>query len=177
MAKPKDCGNCKKPATIHLTQIINNEIKKLDFCEDCPHQKGVTDPAGFSLAELLANGPAESGHAVPGNTHACPECGYTVRDFKKTGLFGCPGCYDAFQSTIEPMLEGMHRGQSHVGKIPQRVRHRVSHHRELERLRRNLEDAVAEERFEDAAQHRDALRQLQDAISPDSQENDQTANK
>lgn len=167
MAKPKDCGDCHKPATIHLTQIINNEIKKLDFCEDCPHQKGVTDPEGFSLAELLAHGPgsAAGSSATSVANLACPECGHTARDFKKTGLFGCPSCYETFQEIIEPMLEGMHRGLDHSGKVPQKMLQRVGRRRELEKLRRNLDEAVSEERFEDAAKHRDALRALQEGLA------------
>jgi len=48
------CQLCKqKEATVHLTQIVEDEMKKLDLCEACAKQKGVTDPTGFSLAELL----------------------------------------------------------------------------------------------------------------------------
>ena len=48
------CQFCNKsPATVHLTQIVEDEMKKLDLCETCAKQKGVTDPTGFSLAELL----------------------------------------------------------------------------------------------------------------------------
>jgi len=48
------CSICRaKEATVHLTQIAGEEIQKLDVCEDCAQQKGVNDPAGFSLADLL----------------------------------------------------------------------------------------------------------------------------
>ncbi len=158
MAKPPDCGNCQKPATIHLTQIINNQIKKLDFCEDCPYQKGVTDPEGFSLAELLAHG----GPAVPLDSKlACPACGLTSQEFKKTGRLGCAECYDTFRDIIEPMLEGMHKGDTHLGKAPRGMLERVSYRREVERIRRDLAEAVSDERFEDAARFRDALKQLE----------------
>lgn len=160
MAKPKDCSGCTKQATIHLTQIINNQIKKLDFCEDCPHQKGVTDPEGFSLAELLASGPLTGGTESPQQV-VCAGCGMTPHDFKKSGRLGCGTCYDTFRDMLMPMLQSMHRGMSHTGKVPAGMLERVTLRRELEGLRAELETAVREERFEDAARHRDALRQLQ----------------
>ena len=53
MANPLKCDLCSKPATVHLTQIVNNKVHKVDLCETCAQAKGVTDPSGFSLADLL----------------------------------------------------------------------------------------------------------------------------
>ena len=53
MANPLKCDLCAKPATVHLTQIVNNKVHKVDLCEACAQAKGVTDPSGFSLADLL----------------------------------------------------------------------------------------------------------------------------
>ena len=53
MANPLKCDLCTKPATVHLTQIVNNKVHKVDLCEACAQAKGVTDPSGFSLADLL----------------------------------------------------------------------------------------------------------------------------
>jgi protein arginine kinase activator len=50
------CCICRgQEATVHLTQtmIATNQIRKLDLCEQCAESKGVNDPTGFSLAELL----------------------------------------------------------------------------------------------------------------------------
>lgn len=48
------CYVCKeKAATFHLTEIAAEKIEKFDLCEDCAKQKGVKDPTGFSLAELM----------------------------------------------------------------------------------------------------------------------------
>jgi len=53
MANPLKCDLCSKPATVHLTQILDNKVHKVDLCEECAQAKGVTDPSGFSLADLL----------------------------------------------------------------------------------------------------------------------------
>ena len=48
------CSICKeKPATVHLTQIVGDKMQKLDLCDDCAKAKGVNDPAGFALADLM----------------------------------------------------------------------------------------------------------------------------
>ena len=45
------CDFCENKATVFLTQLIEGEMKKMCLCEDCAREKGVSDPAGFSLAE------------------------------------------------------------------------------------------------------------------------------
>ena len=48
------CDICKKNvATVHLTQMVEGKTKKVDLCEACSKDKGVDDPTGFSLADLL----------------------------------------------------------------------------------------------------------------------------
>src|SRR5271170_7591750 len=48
------CCVCqKKPATVHLTEIIGVEVPKLDFCEQCAKAKGVSHPASYALSELV----------------------------------------------------------------------------------------------------------------------------
>jgi protein arginine kinase activator len=52
---------CSKSATVHLTQIVNNKVHKVDLCEECAQAKGVTDPSGFSLADLLLKASLNAG--------------------------------------------------------------------------------------------------------------------
>ena len=48
------CRICKKEeATVHLTQIAGDKMQKVDLCPECAKTKGVNDPTGFSLADLL----------------------------------------------------------------------------------------------------------------------------
>src|SRR3989338_8713486 len=84
------CDVCKEAeATVHLTQVINGKVQKVDLCEACAKEKGVSDPAGFSLADLLLGlGAGENIQAEPGVVR-CSVCGLTQADFKKTGRLGC----------------------------------------------------------------------------------------
>jgi protein arginine kinase activator len=44
------CCIChKKSATVHLTEIVGDEVQKLDFCEKCATAKGVSQSTSFAL--------------------------------------------------------------------------------------------------------------------------------
>ena len=118
------CCICKeKEAKVHLTQIQGDKMQKVDLCEECAKHKGVNDPAGFSLADLLLGlGASEELTQGGGDTELkCPKCGFTQADFKKTGRLGCAECYATFAEGLEGLLKTMHKGTRHVGKLPQLI--------------------------------------------------------
>ena len=153
------CCICKdKEATVHLTQIAGEKMQKVDLCEECAQAKGVTDPSGFSLADLLLKASLNPEPAATGVR--CEQCGFTQNDFKKQGRFGCPACYDTFSSIIEPMLDTMHKGTAHTGKVPQKALARKSLYDRLTKLETDLTEAIKSERYEDAARTRDEINQV-----------------
>lgn len=162
MASPLKCDLCTNPATVHLTQIVNNKVHKVDLCESCAQAKGVTDPSGFSLADLLLKASLNP-EAAPSAVR-CEQCGFTQADFKKHGRFGCPHCYETFSALVEPMLDNMHKGTAHAGKVPEKALERKSLQERLGELEANLEDAVKTERYEEAARYRDEINQLKQAF-------------
>ena len=110
------CDVCDAEATVFLTQIINGQMTTVNLCESCSKEKGVTNDAGFGLAEAFLSStrtPAEQ----PAE-HACSACGFTAGQLRKIGRMGCPECYTAFQEGLEALLRGMHKGTRHVGKRP-----------------------------------------------------------
>jgi protein arginine kinase activator len=163
MANPIKCSLCGKPATVHLTQIINSKIHKVDLCEECAKAKGVTDPNGFSLADLLIKGALNNSETETSDGLVCPACGFTQQDFKKVGRFGCPECYKTFRPILLPMLGGMHKGPAHIGKVPRHALDRRSIYERLTKLEMELDLAIKSERYEDAARYRDEIRQIKQA--------------
>jgi len=164
MANPLKCDLCSKPATVHLTQIVNNKVHKVDLCEDCAQAKGVTDPSGFSLADLLLK--ASLNPTPVAGAIRCEQCGFTQADFKKHGRFGCPHCYETFKGIVDPMLDGMHKGPVHRGKVPQKALARKSLHDRLAKLELELTEAIRAERYEDAARCRDEINQVKQDAAP-----------
>ena len=158
------CDVCKsKEATVFLTQIIEGKMQKVNLCEGCSKEKGVNDPTGFALADLLlglgAAQEIEKNPAVP----RCPVCGFSQVDFKKTGRLGCSACYDSFAEGLSGMLENMHRGSVHNGKVPAKLAEARRKSLELAALQASLESAVKEEQFEEAVTLRDRIRRLEAA--------------
>ncbi|NCG09293.1 MAG: excinuclease ABC subunit B [Verrucomicrobia bacterium] len=155
------CKFCDQAATVHLTQIINNKIHKVDLCENCAQQKGVSDPEGYSLAEMLMQ--HSSDFEAEAGRLQCGTCGCTTGDFKRTGRMGCADCYIAFEPLLEPILEDMHAGLRHVGKVPIFAQSRQSFNARLHSLKASLTRAVEEEAYEKAAQYRDEIQALEES--------------
>jgi len=157
------CNVCKKnEATVHLTQIVDNKMQKIDLCEACSKEKGVNDPTGFSLADLLLGlGAAQEIERSSGGAELkCPQCGFTQADFKKAGRLGCAECYHTFAEALEGLLKSMHKAARHVGKVPQALHHSRELSDKLKSLQKRLEKAITEENFEQAALLRDEIAQL-----------------
>ncbi|HHY86979.1 MAG TPA: excinuclease ABC subunit B [Verrucomicrobia bacterium] len=162
------CCICKeREATVHLTQIADNKMQKVDLCEECAKNKGVNDPTGFSLADLLLGLGAsqEIEQASGGADTRCPRCGFTQADFKKAGRLGCPECYKTFAEGLETLLKSMHKGTRHVGKVPDSLRQTRDLSDRLKMLQKKLAKAIEEENFEEAALLRDEIKQMNARLS------------
>jgi protein arginine kinase activator len=164
------CSVCKeKPATVHLTQIVGDKMQKLDLCEECAKSKGVNDPAGFALADLMLGLGAsqEIEQSAGGVELKCSRCGFTQADFKKSGRLGCPECYKTFSEGLSGLLKSMHKGTRHVGKAPEALRASRDTADKLKTLQKKLTKAIESEDFEQAAQLRDEIKQLSErSITP-----------
>ena len=156
------CDVCQhKEATVFLTQIVGGKMQKVNLCEACSKEKGVNDPTGFALADLLLGmGAAQDIERTPSGI-ACPVCGFTQADFKKTGRLGCSACYDVFGESLESMLKNMHKGSEHVGKAPASLLKNRQLDAQIKNLQSSLERAVAEEDYEKAADLRDQIRRIE----------------
>jgi protein arginine kinase activator len=157
------CCICKeKEAKVHLTQIVGDKMQKVDLCEECAKQKGVNDPTGFSLADLLLGLGASQEMEQSAPDLKCPHCGFTQADFKKAGRLGCSECYQTFREGLEGLLKSMHKGTRHVGKVPHALQQSRDLAERLKTLQKKLDKAVAEEDFEQAALVRDEMKMMRE---------------
>lgn len=156
------CDVCKtNQATVFLTQIVDGKMQKVNLCEACSKEKGVTDPTGFALADLLLGLGAAQEIEKGGLHQKCPACGFSQADFKKTGRLGCAVCYETFGEGLNSLLKAMHKGTSHVGKIPARLIRTLQLDAQMKTLQRDLQKAVAEEDYESAAELRDQIKEIE----------------
>lgn len=158
------CG--KNPATVHLTEIIDESMNELHLCEECARQKSAAMEQQFGLSDLLAgmanvDKPAKEAEAIDAK---CPNCSLTYADFKKIGRLGCGDCYTAFRKYIAPLLKRIHGSNQHVGKSPLKVAARVLKKKadvkiDVQELRARLTKAIQQEAFEEAARLRDQIKE------------------
>lgn len=164
------CDFCDKKATVFLTQLVEGQMKKVCLCDSCAKERGVTDPTGFSLADLLLGGVAGavaakastvSPQAPQSGGRRCQSCGFSLEDLKRVRRFGCSDCYATFAEEVGQMVRGMHKGTTHIGKVPAGLMAMQVLHQRLEELRSRLDQAIASESYEEAAGIRDEIRHLE----------------
>ncbi len=155
------CDLCNNKATVFLTQIVNGKMQKVNLCESCAKEKGVTDPTGFALADLLFGlGNEQQIETALPELDECPACGYSLAQLKKTGRVGCAECYEVFSQSLKSLVKAMHTGTTHCGKVPAGASARRLLAEENAALEERLRDAIVGERYEDAAKIRDELEAL-----------------
>ena len=164
------CELCKQTqATVHLTEIVNDQMSELHLCEACANQKGAQVESHFGLADLLSGladfskGQGETPEEAAATTpKACPSCGMTYEDFRKVGRLGCAECYVTFKRSLGNLLKRIHGSPVHVGKAPLRlIKPAKIAKSELMEMKKRLEKAIAGEAFEEAAKLRDQIRRLE----------------
>ena len=159
------CDICKKnDATVHLTEILNDQMSELHLCEDCARSKSLAMEQQFGLSDLLAGmvdfgKPGKEAEVVA--SVKCPGCGMTYADFKKIGRLGCGTCYNAFSKYLAPLLKRIHGSTQHTGKSPLKVSKDLKKEMDLQTLRNLLMKAIESEAFEEAAKLRDQIREVE----------------
>lgn len=154
-----------------------------------PESPGVIAISAQSAAGVTVGVPSSLRAAV------CATCSTTHAEFKQNGLLGCPDCYKVFEAQLGPLLERVHEGGLvHRGKSPPKAaigtppdesviapdaadsartltpRSRTAAAPKLSlafvhQLALKLQEAIAKERYEDAARLRDELRSARAALS------------
>lgn len=157
------CECCQQhEATIHLTQMIDGQSRELHLCEDCAEESGLNVQGVMSIPEILfgmGSAPEADGEGGKSSGKSCPHCHMRACDFKKTGRLGCPRCYETFSAELGPMLAAMHKGSRHAGKVPASLKEGLEKDALLAGLRKQLEDAIRKEQYEEAARLRDRIRE------------------
>ncbi|MFT5466784.1 MAG: protein arginine kinase activator [Verrucomicrobiales bacterium] len=187
-----ECDACKEDnASIFLTEVVEGKVKKVNLCQTCAEEKGVNNPKGFNLAELLKGIGEQTIQPKSSRGLICPKCGFSQGDFKKTGRMGCSECYDIFTAGLEGLLKAMHKGLSHMGKAPHGFEAGLipeipaaagaddepleelepepepvpTEENRIEALQEKLASSIEEENYEEAARIRDELRQIEAEVA------------
>lgn len=175
------CEDChENEATIHKLDLVDGTWVERHTCAPCA--LGGSDPTSLSSQfEALSGQPAtpgkiiqffgellnKSGEAEPWTSGQCPGCGLAFEQFQQHRRLGCARCYDTFVKELEAVFLRVQECVTHRGKVPGRPHCAPPSPGELRRVRENLQRAIEEERFEDAALYRDKLRKMSDDSDAD----------
>lgn len=101
----------------------------------------------------------------------CKSCGTVFDDFVNSGEFGCSDCYDLFEDRISPILKNLQGANRHVGRGYREITPSAGDNAstkktvkkeesKLDKLQKDLQKAIKDERYEDAAKIRDEIKKL-----------------
>lgn len=170
------CQHCNKnEATTHIKRNINGRREELHLCSECASELGVMDEfrvpsmSDFFGESFLGNflGAGVAAMNSLAGVERCSTCGSSFNDIVKGGHIGCSDCYDKFADKLEPSIRKIHGKTKHIGKFisydennePEK-RESKNETDELEQLNEQLQKAIKEQRFEDAAVLRDKIKAL-----------------
>lgn len=163
------CERCKKnDATIHLSEIVKDVKSEVHLCEHCARDVGLnTKGSGFSLSlpEMLTFLSVDD-LVDYDNSQVCSTCGCSFSEYKQEGKLGCSDCYIFLESQIEGVISNYYGEKQYSGKVP--ANYDIPEERNLiqvqdktkysvAELKSELDIAVNEERYEEAALLRDRI--------------------
>ncbi len=162
MSKEPKCSKCGKPASVFLSFVKGGNVTKICLCQEHAEEVETISAQGFGALHLGKKTPQIQSLDLT-KVVRCEACGFTQKDFEKFGRFGCPECYETFGDLLEPILHKLQSGGKHMGKIPAKALAENLIDDRILQLENKMEQAVASERYEDAASFRDkisAIKQL-----------------
>ena len=149
----EECG--QHEAEVIVTTVVNGQSTTRHLCRECVKKYKTGDIQAMLAAMLSAIGQKQQAPDI-----ACPRCGETYQEFQKTGMLGCPECYQAFRKELTPLITRVQGRAQHAGRRPPVSEAEQKRLLLMEELRTKMEAAVAEENFEEAARLRDELKAM-----------------
>jgi len=161
--RPLECSECRKPISVHYTEIVGDSCTYTGMCSECPQ-----------LQRRLKGASPEEEMSLTGTGMAaglvCGECGTTLDNFRVSRSVGCSHCYEVFGDLIvEELLQsnkispGITKRRKtvplHVGRSPGETQE-ISPSLRLIALNEALEETLKREDYEQAAWLRDQIKAL-----------------
>jgi len=169
------CEKCNvNEATFFYKETVNGKTRSLHLCADCAEKMRAAGELRMEMPDFdtpFAAFPSFFGDlfALPEKTSkragakTCPGCGATWQDIVNLGKARCPECYRAFADELDATVRSMHGNVTHTGRAPQKQRAAHEKENQLADLKKQLKEAIEQEKFEDAAALRDKIHALEQA--------------
>jgi protein arginine kinase activator len=169
------CERCgKNEANTHLRESINGNVKEVHLCGECAAELGYSnlfyainpfEDMAVSLQGLLGS---LFSQGLPSRElqsgKKCSFCGTTFEELAQSAMAGCANCYSEFYNELLPSIQRIHGKTRHVGKIPGTAGKEIKLKKELDGMRQQLNDSVAAQEYEKAAELRDKIRSMEKKV-------------
>lgn len=143
------CERCDQSPSTHAVRVTHaGGEQTLHLCPRCFSEMQLEPPQLVVGLMPVRPGPLQA--------HACPACGTSLGDLQQSPILGCAHCYAHFRPLLRVQLRKVHGSSQHVGK-PFRGAARPESD-----LLAQIDHAVRERRFEDAARLQGRLDALGD---------------
>lgn len=150
------CQKCKKRvATVTHTELINGEKCTLCLCDICAAE--TYGEFEENIAEAILGGLFDEPLR---EEKVCPSCGMRFSDYERSGLLGCPSCYDLFNEELMPYIARIQGNTRHVGKEGGVYTSEHDYLRRLHILQGNLERALKNGDFAEAGRINEKMNAL-----------------
>lgn len=172
------CENCGKyQATTNIKTIINGELAEVNICPECAKKMGygnIFNDMGLNINQFIGsffNNPMQETTKSISSIQRCPCCGVSFNDISHSGKVGCAKCYELFYDRLLPSIHRIHGNTCHNGRVPkliQKLESEVSREEdELQQLKSQLNAAIENQEFENAAIFRDKINELEKEMNKD----------
>lgn len=159
----KPCDHIKKYV---VNEIIDGTTKQFNLCENCANNYLTSEGTQTEFLQQSKNKEKEKPKKKPNQlqqlldlvtkpkekppnaVERCPTCRSGIQDMIKAGRLGCPDCYDHFGATATNAIQH---------GLPKKQKRFVNPKEYLDTLRKQLQMAIQEERYELAATLRDCI--------------------
>jgi protein arginine kinase activator len=163
------CERCKKnEATVHFMQTVNGVKSEMLLCSECAEKE---NKYSFFSDDLFSGFFTDSilGLRRSGAEKKCELCGLTRRELASNGRPGCAKCYEVFADELDKIIYGIHGNAKHNGALPGKHAENLEEQKKLDALKKEIQalkeeqkNAIAEQNYERAAEIRDRLRQIEE---------------
>ncbi len=131
-------------------EVDSDKVREINICEQCAREKGVDVKNKDDVTEI--------------KDKVCPTCGLTFFEYKNSGKLGCVDCYKVFYDQVKTYLKEFQLGVNHKGKEPVRNTKVLSVKKEILEMKKQLEDYVESEKFEEAVKLRDQIEERKEEL-------------
>jgi protein arginine kinase activator len=168
--RPLECSECKKPITVHYTEIVGESITHTCMCADCPELQRRLH--GIPAATIGPEGQLEGITGL-----ACGNCGTTLEALQVGTPLGCSVCYEVFDDMLlgeflsaekipARLANNKKTTPLHIGRAPGETQE-MNPSMRLLALNEALNETLKKEDYEQAAWLRDQIKAITETQQKD----------